>query len=758
MSHFTSALLTLTAAAAAQSSDVGWVSPSHPPPLVRTGMVYDEARGRLVLYGGRKSHGTNYHDTWEWDGSAWIWRRPSASPTAWEGSGMAYDSARQRSVLFGGRIVNPNNSNTAITDETWEWDGFAWNKHTPQVRPIAREGHAVAFDEVRQRTVLFGGNPVPGLSQPTNDTWLWDGTSWLELQPEERPAPREDHAMVFDRARGVVVLFGGQEGSFPRTEFDDTWEWNGTTWTQLNPPVKPSARYEHSMAYDVARQRVVLFGGTSQSLGITWFRDTWEWDGTTWTLRAQASGPSAEAQHSMAYDAASQRTVLFGGTAQGQPAGEAWEWNGTAWTQRSAPPVEPPGTDAKLVYDTARQRTLMFGSGDPPLAPGATTWEFDGASWQMRSPSTTPPTRFRFGMAWDSARLRAVLFGGDLGSPRADTWEWDGTTWTQRQPATSPPARWGLGMAYDSARSRTVMFGGLGVGYQDDTWEWDGTTWELRHPTVSPSQRLGAGMAYDPDRQVVVLFGGLRIQVNHEDTWEWDGTEWTRRVTDLAPGPRVYPAMTWDASRRRVVLFGGTNYSSSGNVEYDDTWEWDGQNWTAREIEGPRPPARGDAGIAFDAGLQRTVLFGGNPLSGDSFGTWTYGSGLARSTSIDSGCNGTRGRPFLGSFGPPTLGRASFALDLVRARAMAPAVAMVTTESARVLLGGDCALVVSLTSPGLALPSTTTAAGTATFALPLPNAPALRGQELWAQAIVADPLGAWQGHALSGGVRMTLGL
>ena len=51
------------------------------PPSPRTGaaMVYDIARGVTVLFGGSGDHG-NLNDTWEWDGTEWIRHSPPNSP------------------------------------------------------------------------------------------------------------------------------------------------------------------------------------------------------------------------------------------------------------------------------------------------------------------------------------------------------------------------------------------------------------------------------------------------------------------------------------------------------------------------------------------------------------------------------------------------------------------------------------------------------------------------------------------------------
>ena len=62
------------------------------------------------------------------------------------------------------------------------------------------------------------------------------------------------------------------------------------------------------MAYDAARRQVVLFGGrdyTNNSL-----RDTWTWDGSTWTKKAPGSIPDMETGN-MAYDVLDQQAVMI---------------------------------------------------------------------------------------------------------------------------------------------------------------------------------------------------------------------------------------------------------------------------------------------------------------------------------------------------------------------------------------------------------------------------------------------------------------
>jgi hypothetical protein len=93
--------------------------------------------------------------------------------------------------------------------------------------------------------------------QGRNDTWVWDGTNWVQKFPANAPPARHGHAMAYDAARGQVVLFGGWDAAI----VNDTWVWDGTNWVQKFPANAPPAVGGHAMAYDAARGQVVLFGG-----------------------------------------------------------------------------------------------------------------------------------------------------------------------------------------------------------------------------------------------------------------------------------------------------------------------------------------------------------------------------------------------------------------------------------------------------------------------------------------------------------------
>jgi hypothetical protein len=56
----------------------------------------------------------------------------------------------------------------------------------------------------------------------------------------------------------------------------------GWTWTE-QPATGPPARSRASMAYDAARDVTVLFGGIDCGSPFSDCGDTWTWDGTQWS-------------------------------------------------------------------------------------------------------------------------------------------------------------------------------------------------------------------------------------------------------------------------------------------------------------------------------------------------------------------------------------------------------------------------------------------------------------------------------------------
>jgi hypothetical protein len=473
----------------------------------------------------------------------------------------------------------------------------AWDEANPA--PAPRSGHALAYDSARGVTVLFGGQD--GSASKLGDTWEWDGVRW-RLAALDGPAPRSGIALAYDSIRGVTVLFGGVSSNY--TPLGDTWEWNGQVWSQ-RATTGPAARSQHAMAFDSARGVTVLHGGL---VGGSSAADVWAWEGSAWTPRN--GGPSARHSHAMAYDAQREVTVLYGGESRSGYASDLWEWNGAAWTHRTG---SGPGARAEhaMSYDVARGTTLLFG-GNPDQDD---LWEWDGVAWSQIV-AAGPPGRRQHAMSYDAQRDALVLFGGSnpYWFPRGDLWEFMAGLWTPAV-ANTPSARPGAVMSYDSARETLVLFGDSYFYTTTDTWEWNGRDWSLRDEGLTAEY---PAMAYDEARGVTVLLNGSR-------TYEWDGVAWTLRSSS-GPVARQQPTMAYDAARGVTVLIGVEDPALAYDAE---TWEWDGSSWTLRAVDGPAP--RSGASMAYDRFRQVIVLFGGSTLiDGATNETWEWDGQLWR--------------------------------------------------------------------------------------------------------------------------------
>lgn len=270
----------------------------------------------------------------------------------------------------------------------------------------------------------------------------------------------------------------------------------------------------------------------------------------------------------LAYDGARQRLVLFGGeTTGGLTNGETWEYApATAtWTQRV---VTGPSArrNAVMVFDRANLVTVLFG-GDTGSTTLGDTWIWNGTTWTQLTPTSAPSPRYNAGGAWDPVRQRVVIFGGTSGTANVnDVWEWNGTTWAQRTiSGTLPSARSAMGMAYDSARSRLVIFGGYDTAVRSDTWEL-GTTWQQITSATLSARRLVAMDFHVPSSRVIIVGGTSGSPITGSAAF--DGSTWTALAS--TPTERGWSRMVWDSTRGKLVLFGGFG----GNAYLQDLWEY----------------------------------------------------------------------------------------------------------------------------------------------------------------------------------------
>ncbi len=288
-----------------------FIGGEQPAATTGSAMAFDANRGVTILFGGIGPQGYSAQ-TWAWNGETWL-EAAAAGPAARSGAAMAFDAANGRIVMVGGE------GPSGPLADAWAWDGAAWSPVPTPSTLTPRRNAAAAFDATRGRLVLFGGHGrlASGAAGHLDQTWEFDGTTWTLVATAVSPPAREGAAMAFDSARGVSVLFGGEGAS----RFADTWEWDGATWTQRVVP-GPAARSFHTAVYDDRRSAVRVFGGDS---GVA-RDDVWEFDGGAWMpLAVNGQSPGARKRHAAAYDTRRGRDVVWGGVnASGSEMAQAW--------------------------------------------------------------------------------------------------------------------------------------------------------------------------------------------------------------------------------------------------------------------------------------------------------------------------------------------------------------------------------------------------------------------------------------------------
>ena len=324
--------------------------------------------------------------------------------------------------------------------------------------------------------------PVPPATTPPTPT--------PTAVPALNPSARAYVSMAYDKESDRVIMFGGQTGNYrdPANYNGETWVYNvaANKWTQMKPPSGPTRRCCAELVYDAESDRVLLFGGGDET---AWgLDDTWAYDYNTNTWRKMARGPSGHLGYRMAYDAESDRVILFGGYVMGSRKllNDTWsyDFNSDTWTEMKPSTSPSPRNYHAMAYDAESDRVIMWGGDVQDRDPSVWAYDYDKNTWQKMASSGGPSLRAYVSMTYNAKADRMILFGG-VGFGSDETWAYDynTNTWMKLEPSTAPGMLSRHATVYSTAADRVLLFGGQDGStefkYKGDTWTYDlnANTW-----------------------------------------------------------------------------------------------------------------------------------------------------------------------------------------------------------------------------------------------------------------------------------------
>ncbi len=323
--------------AAVVTIDGVWSSLNGPAPDARReyAAVYDREAQRYVMFAGfTNEQGGGYflfNEVWvlTLDGSPGWWgiTIPGDVPGGRHSPQWGYDPARNRVLIFGGYGSHHPGDPYAYLNDVWELnlDGApSWNELVPTGTPPAGRLAGVAvFDVLHQRFVGFGG--TAGLPVDTWQLDLRDIPAWSTIETNGvEPLGSYGMTSIFDPARNRMLIFGGSTTADYYGTHNDTWELNlkpdVPVWRQMSPSgTLPIARRTLTSVFDARRDRMVIFGGWDGSpdsdafLNDTWALSLSSGDGEWTQLSPAGALPHVRDAMAAVYDPGADRMVLFGG-------------------------------------------------------------------------------------------------------------------------------------------------------------------------------------------------------------------------------------------------------------------------------------------------------------------------------------------------------------------------------------------------------------------------------------------------------------
>lgn len=410
---------------------------------------------------------------------------------------------------------------------------------------------------------------------------LWAGT-WERIETYDNPT-LSGQTCVYDESSGNIIMMGDaklSDGNIYQLNlgsYEKHWIVSVTSDT-----VK---RTGHTAVYDVVRNRMIVFGGNTDSfynIGVTDTVFTFDSINTQWQVLPTTGTdiPSARTAHAAVFDPVYNRMIIFGGwdreeiiltnTYQLDLSVSPARWSKVMLTN------EPyPRRQATAVYDSLRKRMVLFGgltnegnATDEILTLDLSKADINGQRWEKIIPAVSVSSglaRTAHVAVYNADEDCLLVFGG--WSPVSLTKEFFNTTfsfgfqdrtWTRVLPGPDlPVARRNLGGVYDPIGKRFIVYGGASGS-------------DLQAITYSDMYALSSQTSWSPSAE-------------KEDVYNYPNPFNAHREKTFI---KFYSEDAQEVKLRIYSLIGDLvkEYSVTSNRGIN-TVEWDGTNGNGKKVE-----------------------------------------------------------------------------------------------------------------------------------------------------------------------------
>ncbi|MEL6184055.1 MAG: hypothetical protein AAFU79_05465, partial [Myxococcota bacterium] len=235
----------------------------RPPARLAPALSAHPGLGGVVLFGGSfevglTGEGQLFGDLWLLDEDGWRELEPEGpGPSPRRAPAMAYDEARGRLVVFGG--CADLFCEGELPRDTWELvEGRVWERRELTEAPPGRNGGQMFYDPRGRRMLLFGGSTDITSDSPLADVWAYDGEEWTQLAEANPELNGRFPSSEFIRSSGTLVVtqFG------PDLDRTEVHLFDGATWSRAaETGLAPFQRLSAQMFYDRSRDEIAFVAG-----------------------------------------------------------------------------------------------------------------------------------------------------------------------------------------------------------------------------------------------------------------------------------------------------------------------------------------------------------------------------------------------------------------------------------------------------------------------------------------------------------------